>query len=49
MLGTVLWDKRNKAFTLVGSLIVVSVIVLLAAVLMPLIGNGIKDAKKLRV
>ncbi|MDR1890727.1 MAG: type II secretion system GspH family protein [Puniceicoccales bacterium] len=48
MLGTVRWDKRNKAFTLVELLTVVSVIVILAAILMPLVGNAINDAKKLR-
>ncbi|MDR2778991.1 MAG: type II secretion system GspH family protein [Puniceicoccales bacterium] len=48
MLHIVYWDKRNKAFTLVELLTVVSIIVILTAILMPLVGNAINDAKKLK-
>ncbi|MDR1173486.1 MAG: type II secretion system GspH family protein [Puniceicoccales bacterium] len=42
------WDRRSRGFSLVELLTVISVIIILAAILMPLVGNAINDAKKLR-
>jgi type II secretory pathway pseudopilin PulG len=42
------WGKRNSGFSLVELLTVISVIIILAAILMPVVGNAINDAKKLK-
>ncbi|MDR0693574.1 MAG: type II secretion system GspH family protein [Puniceicoccales bacterium] len=42
------WNKRDRGFSLIELLTVVSVIVILAAILMPLVGNAINDAKKIK-